>query len=115
MLKNTALVLSNSAGQRISDLCLTHGGSETRFVAPFKRLVLPNISEGNLNTTELSQRRSGCVIVPKDTDVTTILALAPCMRDMNVINVLGESVIDLDAVAATFSQKGITRNMLARS
>lgn len=34
---------------------------------------------------------------------------------MNVIHVTGESVIDLDAITATISQKGITRIMLASS
>lgn len=110
--RSRALVFSSSVGLRIIDTCLTHGKSETRFVVAFKRLVLPIVSEGNLKTAAVLQRRSGCFIVLKDTDVTIILALAPCMRNMNVTNLLNESVTGLEALAATLSEKRIIRDML---
>ena len=115
VLRNRVLVVSKAAGLRITDIKLTHGESETRFVAALKSFVLPTIERIRGENAMSTQNMSACVVVSKDTDVTVILSLAECIRNMNVIHVLGESVVDVDALSATLSRRGVSRIMFASS
>lgn len=81
--KNRGLAVSRSAGICTSDVSLTHRDSGTRFVEAFKTFVLPAIQQLRGVTAEPTQKRSACVVVSKDADVTVILTIAECMESMN--------------------------------
>ena len=110
--RNRVLLMSRNSGLRISDMTITHGESETRFIAAFKNFVAPTLTESSLQLGG-SSAQNGCVVVSKDTDVTVIIILAECMRNMKVIHVLGESVINIDELVAELERNGMSRVMFA--
>ncbi|PXF42220.1 hypothetical protein BWQ96_08048 [Gracilariopsis chorda] len=111
--RERSMVFGKRSGLRLSEVCVTHGESETWFVATFKHFVIPLLVDDEHGNEATHIKKASCLIVSMDTDVTVILTLAHFMRDRNVIHLLRDCVIDIDALCRRMMGYGLSTKMLA--
>ena len=90
------------------DTKLIHEESETRFVACFQKFVIIMLERNGWCGTSCSS-----VVLSKDTDVTMILTLAECLRGQGVVNVLGDTVVEIHALVGNLGEHRVSAKTLS--